>query len=109
MVHTFRDKNLGQIIFQSNTYFLSTGVEEMLKDIHGQLIFDLRSEELADTRKFPGAARALEQAVVLIQNPGEIVFVPSGWHHQVFNLVRILNFQKNFTFDLQIYLSCYPA
>ena len=94
---------------QPITYFFSSGVEEMLKDTHGQLIFDLRSEELTDTRKYPDAARALEQAIVVIQNPGETVFVPSGWHHQVFNLVRFLNFKKNFTFDLQIYLNCYTA
>lgn len=25
--------------------------------------------------------------IELIQNEGEILFVPSGWHHQVWNLV----------------------
>lgn len=24
----------------------------------------------------------------VVQNPGQVIFVPSGWHHQVWNLVR---------------------
>ena len=30
---------------------------------------------------------AVERGVEVYQYEGEVVFVPSGWHHQVFNLV----------------------
>ncbi|RUS84842.1 hypothetical protein EGW08_007383 [Elysia chlorotica] len=75
--------------------FFPPGVEEMLKDRHGQLIFDLRSDDLGDITKYPEAWRAVEQAIVVIQNPGEIVFVPSGWHHQVFNLEDAISINHN--------------
>jgi len=32
--------------------------------------------------------QAMEQCVRVVQNAGEIIFVPSGWYHQVHNLVR---------------------
>jgi len=57
---------------------LMIGDEEKLKDRNGRLPFDVDEMML-------GAAGAKYFEVV--QNRGEVLFVPSGWHHQVYNLV----------------------
>lgn len=41
------------------------------RDTHGELAFDVRGD--AD-------------AVRILQEEGEVIFVPSGWHHQVMNV-----------------------
>lgn len=40
-----------------------------------------------DIRKYPNAASA-KGRIEVIQEQGETIFVPSCWHHQVWNLVR---------------------
>ena len=32
---------------------------------------------------------------VIIQGPREVIFVPSGWHHQVFNVTDTLSINHN--------------
>ena len=56
-----------------------------MKDKYGHLVFDLRSLTLRDRSIFPHGDRARQLEVV--QEEGEVIFVPSRWHHQVFNLV----------------------
>lgn len=65
------------------------GEEECLKDVHGQLVFDVNSEDLKNPKKYPKFTE-LKHRIEVTQLPGEIIFVPSGWHHQVFNLVSLL-------------------
>ena len=55
-----------------------TGDEEKLKDRNGQLPFDVDESMLRTA-----GAKYFE----VVQNCGEVLFVPSGWHHQVYNLV----------------------
>jgi len=54
------------------------GDEQKLKDRNGHLPFDVNESMLlaAGVKYFD-----------VVQNRGEVLFVPSGWHHQVFNLV----------------------
>ncbi|XP_066572385.1 2-oxoglutarate and iron-dependent oxygenase JMJD4 isoform X2 [Amia ocellicauda] len=62
------------------------GQEEYLKDCHGNLTFDVTSPVLQDEKLYPQYHKAC-QPLEVIQEAGEVIFVPSGWHHQVYNLV----------------------
>ncbi len=66
--------------------FCLLGEEDNLKDKFGNLAYDLRSPELKDSNKFPNADQS-QRRLEVIQRSGEVIFVPSGWHHQVFNMV----------------------
>ncbi|WVW85244.1 hypothetical protein I302_107282 [Kwoniella bestiolae CBS 10118] len=57
---------------------------DRVKDKHGELVFDVR--ELADEGG----------GIKILQQEGEIVFVPSGWHHQVVNLDFCISINHNF-------------
>ncbi|XP_027563138.1 jmjC domain-containing protein 4-like, partial [Neopelma chrysocephalum] len=63
------------------------GQEEFLKDRHGNLPFDVTAPSLQDRREYPRYSQS-QPPVEIVQEAGEIVFIPSGWHHQVYNLVR---------------------
>jgi len=57
---------------------LMTGDEEKLKDRNGRLPFDVD-----DTMLRAAGVKYFD----VTQNRGEVLFVPSVWHHQVHNLV----------------------
>ncbi|CAL1539742.1 unnamed protein product, partial [Lymnaea stagnalis] len=75
--------------------FFPPGSEKKLKDKHEHLAFDLRSQELYDPDKYPDAASVVDNAITVLQNPGEIIFIPSGWYHQVFNLEDTISINHN--------------
>ncbi|ELU02976.1 hypothetical protein CAPTEDRAFT_158070 [Capitella teleta] len=64
--------------------FLPPGEEEKLKDRFGQLPMDLRQVDLSECRIHE-----------VLQEEGEVVFVPSGWHHQVFNMADTISINHN--------------
>ncbi|XP_051023775.1 2-oxoglutarate and iron-dependent oxygenase JMJD4 isoform X4 [Acomys russatus] len=74
--------------------FFPPGHEEALRDCHGGLPYDVTSPELLDTRLYP---RIQHDSLPLevIQEAGEMVFVPSGWHHQVYNLDDTISINHN--------------
>ncbi|WRT68737.1 uncharacterized protein IL334_005717 [Kwoniella shivajii] len=55
-----------------------------VKDKHGELVFDVR--ELKDEGG----------GIKILQEEGEIIFVPSGWHHQVLNIDFCISINHNF-------------
>lgn len=63
------------------------GQEDYLKDRHGNLPFDVTAPGLQDKSVYPRYNQS-QPPVEIVQEAGEIVFIPSGWHHQVYNLVR---------------------
>lgn len=59
------------------------GQEKHLQDHLGNLPYDVTSCGKTDNRK---SYTPME----VVQSVGEVIFVPSGWHHQVFNMVRTM-------------------
>lgn len=58
------------------------GEERVLKDECGNLAFDVRLGDVSASDISPN------RSFTVVQEPGEVIFVPSGWHHQVWNEVR---------------------
>ncbi|XP_072426144.1 2-oxoglutarate and iron-dependent oxygenase JMJD4 isoform X2 [Chiloscyllium punctatum] len=61
------------------------GEEEHLKDHSGNLIYDVQSPVLQDKNRYPKYSQCC-QPIEVVQDAGEVIFVPSSWHHQVYNL-----------------------
>lgn len=74
--------------------FFPPGEEEALRDCHGNLPYDVTSTELLDTHLYPKIQHH-SLPIEVIQEPGEMVFVPSGWHHQVYNLDDTISINHN--------------
>lgn len=72
------------------------GREQLLQDGLGRLPFDVTSSDLQDEAKYPRAAQA-PPPIRVVQEAGEILFVPSGWHHQVRNIEDTISINHNWT------------
>uniref|UniRef100_A0A8C5NQ55 Jumonji domain-containing protein 4 n=1 Tax=Junco hyemalis TaxID=40217 RepID=A0A8C5NQ55_JUNHY len=70
------------------------GHEEFLRDRHGNLPFDVTAPDLRDERIYPRSGRS-QPPLEILQEAGEIVFIPSGWHHQVHNLEDTISINHN--------------
>lgn len=46
-------------------------------------------------REWPRLSEAHEAAIDIVQLEGEVIFVPSGWYHQVHNLVDTISINHN--------------
>ncbi|XP_060638673.2 2-oxoglutarate and iron-dependent oxygenase JMJD4 [Anolis sagrei] len=70
------------------------GQEEFLRDRHGHLPFDITAPDLKKSHLYPRYAQS-SPPVEIIQEAGEVVFIPSGWHHQVYNLEDTISINHN--------------
>ncbi|KAK1172227.1 2-oxoglutarate and iron-dependent oxygenase JMJD4 isoform X1 [Acipenser oxyrinchus oxyrinchus] len=70
------------------------GQEDNLRDCHGNLVYDVTEPILQDKRQFPRYDKSC-QPLEIIQEAGEVIFVPSGWHHQVYNLEDTISINHN--------------
>ncbi|XP_035958621.1 2-oxoglutarate and iron-dependent oxygenase JMJD4 isoform X13 [Halichoerus grypus] len=75
-------------------FFFPPGQEEALRDCHGALPYDVTSPALLDSRLYP-MRKHCSPPLELTQEAGEMVFVPSGWHHQVHNLEDTISINHN--------------
>lgn len=64
---------------------LPPGEEEKIKDPSGNLPFLFEPKKFENIKYFE-----------IIQEKGDGIFVPSGWHHQVFNLLDTISVNHNF-------------
>nr|KAF6309656.1 jumonji domain containing 4 [Pipistrellus kuhlii] len=67
--------------------FFPPGQEEALRDSHGGLPYDVTAPEFLESHLHP--------VLEVTQEAGEMVFVPSGWHHQVHNLEDTISINHN--------------
>ncbi|KAK6174382.1 hypothetical protein SNE40_017670 [Patella caerulea] len=72
--------------------FFPPGEEENLKDKFGNLMYDVNAN--IDPSRYP-KANQVRQKLEVVQESGEIIFVPSGWHHQVINLEDTISINHN--------------
>ncbi|XP_039609195.1 2-oxoglutarate and iron-dependent oxygenase JMJD4 isoform X1 [Polypterus senegalus] len=70
------------------------GQEDCLRNCHGDLVYDVTSLTLLDKMKYPKYVSNC-QPIEIIQEAGEVIFVPSGWHHQVHNLEDTISINHN--------------
>ncbi|XP_069107689.1 2-oxoglutarate and iron-dependent oxygenase JMJD4-like isoform X2 [Argopecten irradians] len=74
--------------------FIAPGEEDKYRNKFGNLVYDINSDELNDLDNYPHYSRSAHR-IEVIQEPGEVIFVPSGWHHQVHNLEDTISINHN--------------
>ncbi|XP_035739722.1 2-oxoglutarate and iron-dependent oxygenase JMJD4-like isoform X1 [Vespa mandarinia] len=77
--------------------------ENKFRDSYGQLVYDVLSEDLKDHSKYKEYDSQNIKCFDVIQEAGEIMFIPSGWHHQVWNLEDTISVNHNWINGCNIY------
>nr|XP_039264175.1 2-oxoglutarate and iron-dependent oxygenase JMJD4-like [Styela clava] len=80
------------------------GDEQYLKNVNGELPFDVTAPEMQDMNIYPNAQKA--HCLTIVQKPGELIFVPSGWYHQVHNLDDTISINHNWLNASNIDIVC---
>nr|KAF6480479.1 jumonji domain containing 4 [Molossus molossus] len=75
-------------------FFFPPGQEEALRDCHGGLPYDVTAPSFLDSHLHP-VHEHCSPPLEVMQEAGEMVFVPSGWHHQVHNLEDTISINHN--------------
>ncbi|XP_072808682.1 2-oxoglutarate and iron-dependent oxygenase JMJD4 isoform X2 [Vicugna pacos] len=75
-------------------FFFPPGQEEFLRDSRGGLPYDVTSPTLLDGHLHARLGHC-NPPLEVTQEAGEMVFVPSGWHHQVHNLEDTISINHN--------------
>ncbi|XP_066122554.1 2-oxoglutarate and iron-dependent oxygenase JMJD4 isoform X2 [Saccopteryx bilineata] len=70
------------------------GQEEALRDCRGGLPYDVTAPEFWDSHQHPMLEHC-NPPLEVTQEAGEMLFVPSGWHHQVHNLEDTISINHN--------------
>ncbi|XP_065184333.1 2-oxoglutarate and iron-dependent oxygenase JMJD4-like [Sycon ciliatum] len=70
------------------------GEEVAFRDRFGSFPLDVTSDDVKNSGQFPAYEQAT-QPIVVIQEAGQTIFVPSGWHHQVENLEDTVSINHN--------------
>ncbi|XP_020279195.1 jmjC domain-containing protein 4 [Pseudomyrmex gracilis] len=83
------------IVGRKKWLFFPPHEECYLRDLYGQLAYDVISEELNDRTRYKMYDSKKLKCFNVIQEAGEIIFVPSGWHHQVWNLEDTISINHN--------------
>lgn len=79
---------------------LPPGEEIKLKDKFGNLPYDISfledntNNNTDENDSNNNASNMNTKLFVIYQKPGDAIFIPSGWHHQVHNMVRNSNMDK---------------
>ncbi|CAM1321982.1 JMJD4 (predicted) [Pycnogonum litorale] len=72
------------------------GYESHFKDLNENLAYSIFSPELEDQRKYPTYSKLkLKRGFEVTQCSGEIIFVPSGWYHEVYNIEDTISINHN--------------
>ena len=62
---------------------------------HEDVAPDIYATDSLTCARWPNLAQAREQSIVVQQSPGETIFVPSTWYHQVLNVGPTLSINHN--------------
>ncbi|CAG9826136.1 unnamed protein product [Diabrotica balteata] len=70
------------------------GSEEILRNSFGDLPYDVEAKESVSFRSSQASTKS-KKCIEVIQNPGEAIFIPSGWYHQVHNVTYAISVNHN--------------
>ncbi|CAH2281851.1 Hypothetical predicted protein [Pelobates cultripes] len=70
------------------------GQEDYLRDHRGNLPYDVTSTVLQDQSLYPKSYMCCPP-IEVVQEAGQVIFIPSGWHHQVYNLADTISINHN--------------
>ncbi|XP_031570375.1 2-oxoglutarate and iron-dependent oxygenase JMJD4-like [Actinia tenebrosa] len=77
-------------------YIYPPGQEDYLYDKLGNLAYDITANEIKDIEKYP-KIQGIQEPIIVEQTEGEVIFIPSGWHHQVHNMEDTISINHNWT------------
>jgi hypothetical protein len=62
---------------------------------HEEVVSDINSDDALTRARWPNLQKVRDAALIVLQHPGETIFVPSTWYHQVRNIGPTLSINHN--------------